>query len=475
MNAVPTWISEADAMPVDAEVASLRMPPHSIEAEQSVLGGLLIDNDAWDRIGGLLQEDDFYRAEHRAAFAAIGQQIAACQPADIVTVFDRLQAAGTAPECSLAYLNALAQSVASASNIRRYAEIVRERSILRKLVATSDEIAASAFNPGERTVSQIVAEAEDKIVAINALRDRGGVGPRAVASMVVDRLAHYDAIGDGSVESGSPTGIHDLDVALNGGLQPGRVYVVAARPSVGKSAFALQIALARASAGDPTLFLTMEMPAEEVFDRAVSNLGCADYGWIQSRGRRGQGDDAITGVLDATDQLLRMPLWIDDQPGLTVAGIRAKVLAMRRSGLKLLVIDYLQLCAGTGGRGTNRNSEIEEITRGIKTLAKQMQISVVLLSQLSRDVEKRASPEPTLADLRDSGAIEQDADVVLFLWRVRPLGERQVMGLGIAKNRQGERGQRIPLEFVGRHQRWHSSTADISPQREPSKPSKSFE
>lgn len=439
--------------------ARLRVPPHSVEAEQSVLGGLLLDSAAWDRIGDLLVEADFYRWDHRLIFAAIGALATACKEADVITVYAKLQADGKADDVGgMVYLNALASSVPSASNIRRYAEIVREKALQRSLVAAADEAATAAFNAG---LGQVQETIERCVTLFDAVQRRGVIaGPRQAGQLAVERIDHFNDVALGERPLAFPTGLTDLDRVLNGGLQEGRVYVLAARPSVGKSSLALQIGLHSAKALDRgVLVLSQEMPAEEVADRALANLGLVDYGEMQ----RGRLSDHSWGCLShATEVFAKLPVWIDDQPALTIGDIRAKAFALRRDGLKLLVVDYLQLCAGqTKGKNVNRNTELEEITRGLKALAKQLRIPVLLLSQLSREVEKRGVPEPTLADLRDSGAIEQDADAVLGLWFARQWSDRKVMALTVLKNRQGERGARIPLEFMGQYQLWQDSNADV--------------
>ncbi len=434
--------------------------PRSTEAEQSVLGGLLIDNDAWDRVADLIDSRQFFEQRHGAIFDAIGALVNAGKGADIVTVFERLQAAGKDEQAGgLAYLNSLEQSVPSARNVRRYAEIVRDKALHRALIRATDDAGTIARN------DQPAAQKADRIATLFDELQREQVlhKPRTASELMVARLDHYSAQASGEKPTGAPTGITELDAALSGGLQEGRVYVLAARPSIGKTSLAMQIGLHRAKAGDGVLLLSQEMPAEECIDRAVCNLGGVDYGRMQ---RAEMQDDDWRGLTDATDTLGKLPLWIDDQPGVTLSDIRGKAMSLRRSGLKLLVVDYLQLCTGSHpGRGVTRNSEIEEICRSLKSLAKQLRISVLLLSQLSREVEKRATPEPNLGDLRDSGAIEQDADCVLFLWFVRAWADRKFIGLGVAKNRQGQTGQRIALEFRGQYQRWSDSDADISPQR----------
>lgn len=467
MNArtdLPPW--EREAPP---EIAHLRVPPHSVEAEQAVLGGLLLDNSAWDRIADLLTEADFYRHEHRRIFAAVAALVTANRPADVITVFGQLRTDKPEDDCGgMAYLNALAESVPSGRNARRYAEIVREKAIARAMVAKADEIATAAFR-GDTDVGEQLVKAAASFDDLIAARGRGG--PREAGEIVVQRLDHISAVANGEKAIGFPTGLKGIDEALNGGLQEGRVYVLAARPSVGKTALALQIGLHQARRLDrAVLVLSQEMPGEEVIDRALSNVGGIDYGRLQ----RGELDDGDWVSLSSASEVLgKIPLWIDDQPALTLRDIRAKALSLRQKGLKTVVVDYLQLCAGqTQGKGINRNTELAELTGGLKTLARQLRLSIVLLSQLSRDVEKRSTAEPTLADLRDSGAIEQDADVVLGLWVVQHWSKSLLMSASVLKNRQGERGQRIALEFFGRYQQFVDNERDINDVMKPAKTKK---
>ena len=435
----------------------LRVPPHSPEAEQSVLGGLLLDNTAWDRVGDLLAERDFYRHEHRLIYGAIGALVTATRPADVITVFEQLKRVGKDDEAGdLVYLNALASSVPSASNIRRYAEIVRERSLQRRMIAALDESLTMLWSASD------IGEAIDRIATTAAELQRRQVrkAPRPLGDILVERVDRISELHSGEAEAGWPTRIPSLDRMLNGGLRPGMVYVLAARPSIGKSSFVESIAIALAEQNLPVLMLSQEMPEGEVADRAISGMGGVDYGNLQS----GELNDLEWSQLsEAVDRGSKLPFYVDDQPALRLGDIRAKARLVK--GLKVLVLDYLQLSASTGDH-PNRNAEIEEISRGLKALAKDLGIAVIELSQLNREVEKRANKRPNLSDLRDSGAIEQDADVVIFLWPVREFdGEgRRIIGLGVDKNRQGKKGQ-FGLDFFGAYQRWRESTADISPAR----------
>lgn len=440
----------------------LRVPPHSIEAEQSVLGGLLLDNRAWDRAAEVLREADFYRHEHRRIFATIGAMVCAGKPADVITVYEQMQRLGEAEDFGgMTYLNALAHSVPSAANIRRYAEIVRDRALQRTMIGSVDEALTLLWTTDD------VGAAADRLATVAADMQRRQVrqAPRVLAEVMaesVDRLSRLQA---GEIQRAWSTGFAWLDRALNGGLRPGLLYVLAARPAVGKSSFVKSIALNLAELGMPVLVLSQEMPSAEVADRAIAEIGAIDYGRLQ---RGTLDDDEWSRLADATERGSKLPLHIDDQPALRLSDIRSKARMVK--GLKVLVLDYLQLAASSR-RDANRNAEIEEISRGLKALAKDMRIAVIELSQLNREVEKRANKRPNLSDLRDSGAIEQDADVVMFLWPVREFkGEgRTIVGLSLDKNRQGQRGE-IGLDFWGSFQRWTESTADISqtaPARQP--------
>ncbi|MBT9495355.1 MAG: replicative DNA helicase [Paucibacter sp.] len=426
--------------------------PWSSEAEQSVLGGLLIDNSAWERAGDRLTRASFFDTRHGEVFETIGSLIQASKPADVVTVFERLQARDKAEECGgLVYLNQLAQSVPSAANVGRYAEIVAEKALHRALMQTADE--ASEIAGGDAPVH----DKADRIMSLfGELQQRGQRSkPVAVFDLLTERVDHYNALAEGNVPPGISTGIAALDAALNGGMRPGKVIVLAARPSIGKSSLAEAILLHTAKAGHVSAFLSQEMERSELTDRAVSNLGGIGYGRLQN-GKMSQAEWDRLGP--AIDELAKLPLYFDDQPGLTLHDIRAKAMGLRRQGLKVLALDYIQLCAGSKtSRRENRNAEIEEISRGIKELAKEMGITVLVLSQLSRDVERRASPKPTLADLRDSGAIEQDADVVAMLWLQREFQNHKQIGLHLPKNRQGRPGVEMSLEFQGHYQRWFES------------------
>jgi replicative DNA helicase len=405
--------------PMDPQVAQLRVPPHSIEAESSVLGGLLLDNGAWDRVGDLLVDGDFYRHEHQLVYAAIGALVNASKPADVITVFEHLQNQGHAEAVGgLGYLNSLAQYVPSASNIRRYAEIVRERSILRKLVSASDEIATTAFNPKGKAVDKILDEAEQKIFNIGEEGSRMKQGFQSMDSLVVELLDRVQEMADNPNDiTGVPTGFHDLD-RMTSGLQPGDLVVLAARPSMGKTAFAINIAEHVAlNEGLPVAVFSMEMGASQLAVRIVGSIGRVDQGHL----RTGKlTDEEWPRLTEAIERLRTVSLHIDETPGLTPSELRAnsRRLARQCGKLGLIVVDYLQLMSGSGGSdGDNRATELGEISRGLKMLAKELQCPVIALSQLNRGVEQRTDKRPMMSDLRESGAIEQDADIIMFIYR----------------------------------------------------------
>jgi replicative DNA helicase len=432
----------------DDEVARLRVPPHSVEAEQSVIGGLLLDNGAWDRVGDLLGESDFYRFEHRLIYTAMSALINATKPADVITVFEQLQSLGKAEECGgLAYLNALAQSVPSAANIRRYAEIVRERSVLRKLVAASDEIATSAFNPQGRPVAQILDEAEGKIFRIGEEGSKSRQGFQSMDQLVVQLIDRVNELHENGAEevTGVRTGFYDLD-RLTAGLQAGDLVIIAARPSMGKTALALNIAEHVAvKEGLPVVVFSMEMGASQLALRMVGSLGRIDQQHLRTGALR---DDEWGRLSEAVEKLGKVSLYIDESGSLSPSELRARARRQARQcgQLGLIVVDYLQLMSGSAESGDeNRATVIGEISRALKSLAKELKCPVVALSQLNRSVESRTDKRPLMSDLRESGAIEQDADTICFLFReeVYEPEKEEVKGIAeviIGKQRNGPIG-----------------------------------
>ena len=438
----------------DPKIAQLRIPPHSLEAESSVLGGLLLDNHAWENIGDVLHQDDFYRYEHRLIFGAIADLINASRPADVITVFEMLQRKNKADEVGgLVYLNSLAQYVPSAGNIRRYAEIVRERGILRKLVSVGDEIATRAFNTQGMEVAKVLDEAEQKIFKIgeeSARNKQGFVGMDSLIVNLMDKVTELAA--NPTDVTGVPTGFIDLD-RMTSGLQAGDLVILAARPSMGKTALAVNIAEHVAlNEGMPVALFSMEMGAAQLAIRIVGSVGRID----QSRLRTGKlQQDEWGRFTDVLERLKEVPLHIDESSGLTSSELRANArrLARREGKLGLIVVDYLQLMSGSsGGSDENRATELGEISRGLKMLAKELQCPVIALSQLNRSVETRPDKRPMMSDLRESGAIEQDADIIMFIYRddyytKEASKEPGVAEIIIAKQRNGPTGT-VRLSFL---------------------------
>jgi len=445
--------SYANNDPSDRQVAQLRIPPHSIEAESSVLGGLLLDNSAWDRMGDLLVDGDFYRHEHKLIYAAIGTLINGSKPADVITVYEQLQSLGKADESGgLVYLNSLAQYVPSASNIRRYAEIVRERSILRKLVSASDEIATNAFNPQGKSVDKILDEAEQKIFNIGEEGTRMKQGFQSMDSLVVELLDRVTEMADNPNDiTGVRTGFYEFD-KMTSGLQPGDMIVLAARPSMGKTSLAINIAEHVAlNEGLPVAVFSMEMGASQLAVRIVGSIGRIDQGHL----RTGKlTDEEWPRLTEAIEKLRTVSLHIDETPGLSTSELRANArrLARQYGRLGLIVVDYLQLMSVSSSMNDeNRATAVGEISRGLKMLAKELKCPVIALSQLSRGVESRTDKRPMMSDLRESGAIEQDADIIMFIYRDdyynKDSKEPGVAEVIISKHRNGPTGT-VKLAFL---------------------------
>ena len=463
MSSVFPSDTEMDGMPFmpDNQFAQLRVPPHSIEAESSVLGGLLLDNGAWDRVGDLVSDSDFYRLEHQLIYAAIAALINGNKPADVITVFEQLSSQGKAEQVGgLSYLNALAQYVPSAANIRRYAEIVRERAILRKLISASDDIATKAFNPKGRAVATILDEAEQKIFHIGEEGSRMKQGFQSMESLVVNLLDRVEEMANNPNDiTGVPTGFVDLD-RMTSGLQAGDLVVLAARPSMGKTAFAINIAEHVAlNEGLPVAVFSMEMGAAQLAVRIVGSIGRINQGHL----RTGKlSDDEWPRLTEAIEKLRNVSLHIDETAGLTPSELRANArrLARQCGKLGLIVVDYLQLMSGSQSDGENRATELGEISRGLKMLAKELQCPVIALSQLNRSVEQRTDKRPMMSDLRESGAIEQDADIIMFIYRDEyytkdACKEPGVAEIIIGKQRNGPTGV-VKLTFLNTLTRFES-------------------
>lgn len=426
----------------------------SMEAEQSVLGGLLIDSSRLHEVGALIDAGSFGHRPHGHIFKAIAELVGSHKLADIVTVHDRLRVAGLADDCGgLAYLKDLAQSVPSASSAARYASLVADYARRRELLRMADDVPAmvATADSADAVVDQLQATLS------RLQRIKGGSEPQTLASYVQEALAEINAIAAGDRASGWSTGLATLDKALGGGLKPGRVVVIAARTSVGKTSLATQILLQCGADGHPGLMLSQEMTGTELAFRALTHAGriALDRLTVAEMPK-----DEWEALPAAADQLSALPVWIDAQPALRMVDIAAKARAMqRRHGLRVLVVDYLQLTAAEPVKGQSRHHQIEIISRGIKALAKELGICVLLLSQLNRSAE---DGEPELWHLKESGSTEEDADAVLLLHVAgNEPGGAQVVCCKVAKNRGGKRG-RLALSFDGRYQRWMPSTADVS-------------
>ena len=452
----------------DQQIAQLRIPPHSMEAESSVLGGLLLDNKSWEQVADLLSEGVFYRYEHRQVYLAIQALINATRPADVITVYEHLQSIGKAEEVGgLGYLNSLAQYVPSASNIRRYAEIVRERSILRKLVTASDEIATNAFNTQGKPVPQILDEAEQKIFQIGEEGSRLKQGFQSMDQLAVILMDRVNQMADSPNDiTGVPSGFIDFD-KMTSGMQAGDLIVLAARPSMGKTALAINIAEHVAlNEGLPVAVFSMEMGASQLAIRIVGSIGRID----QQRLRTGKlNQEEWPRLTEAIEKLRNISLHIDETPSLTPMELRANARRLARTcgKLGLIVVDYLQLMSGntSSSNGDNRATEIGEISRGLKMLAKELQCPVIALSQLNRSVETRTDKRPMMSDLRESGAIEQDADVIMFIYRDdyynKDSKEPGVAEIIIGKHRNGPTGT-VKLAFLKPLTRFESLASGYS-------------
>ena len=452
----------------DQQIAQLRIPPHSMEAESSVLGGLLLDNKSWEQVADLLSEGVFYRYEHRQVYLAIQALVNASRPADVITVYEHLQSIGKAEEVGgLGYLNSLAQYVPSASNIRRYAEIVRERSILRKLVTASDEIATNAFNTQGKPVPQILDEAEQKIFQIGEEGSRLKQGFQSMDQLAVILMDRVNQMADSPNDiTGVPSGFVDFD-KMTSGMQAGDLIVLAARPSMGKTALAINIAEHVAlNEGLPVAVFSMEMGASQLAIRIVGSIGRID----QQRLRTGKlNQEEWPRLTEAIEKLRNISLHIDETPSLTPMELRANARRLARTcgKLGLIVVDYLQLMSGntSSSNGDNRATEIGEISRGLKMLAKELQCPVIALSQLNRSVETRTDKRPMMSDLRESGAIEQDADVIMFIYRDdyynKDSKEPGVAEIIIGKHRNGPTGT-VKLAFLKPLTRFESLASGYS-------------
>jgi replicative DNA helicase len=448
----------------DAQLEATRVPPQSIEAEQSVLGGLLLDNAAWDKIGDVVGEADFYRSDHRVIFRHIAQLIEQNKPADALTVAESLELSGKLAEVGgQSYVGSLALNTPSAANIRRYAEIVRERSIMRNLASIGTEIAESAYAPQGKDASILIDEAEGKIFQIAEARSKARQGFIKIDPILTETVERIDMLYSRENKNdviGTATGFVDLD-RMTSGMQAGELIIVAGRPSMGKTTIVMNMAEHVALVDKKAVAVfSMEMSGPQLAMRMIGSVGRVDQHELRTGTFK---EDDWSKLVEAVGKLNEAQMYIDDTAGLNVLEVRSRARRLHRQcgGLSLIVIDYLQLMSGTSNSsGENRATEIAEISRSLKSLAKELKVPVVALSQLNRSVDARQDKRPMMSDLRESGAIEQDADVIMFIYRdevYNPSPETKGLAeLIIAKQRNGPVGK-IDLTFIGKFTRFENA------------------
>jgi len=448
--------------PVDTD--SLRVPPHSIQAEQSVLGGVMLDNYSWDQVADKLIEKDFYRREHQLIFSAILGLQEKNQPYDVITLSEELERHQKLKEAGgLAYLGSLAKDTPSAANITAYADIVRENSIKRQLIRVGTEIADSAFRTEGRDCADLLDNAEAKVFEIAEQGAHAGAGFEPIKSLLTKAVDRIETLFESNEPiTGLSTGFTDYD-RMTSGLQPADLIIVAGRPSMGKTTLAMNMAENVAiNSGKPVAVFSMEMPGESLAMRMMSSLGRID----QSRVRNGSlEDDEWPRLTSAVSILAEARLFIDDSPALSPTEVRARArrLLREQGELGLIVIDYLQLMQA-GASSENRTNEISMISRSLKALAKELNVPVIALSQLNRSLEQRTNKRPIMSDLRESGAIEQDADLVVFIYRDEVYNEetpdKGVAEVIIGKQRNGPIGT-LRLTFLGQYTKFENFIHDV--------------
>ncbi|TLX46891.1 replicative DNA helicase [Pseudoalteromonas phenolica] len=443
----------------DHQVDTLKVPPHSIEAEQSVLGGLMLDNQAFDRVAELVVSQDFYTRTHKLIFEAMERLVEQSQPIDLITISESLEKNNQLSTIGgFAYLAEIAKNTPSAANIDAYASIVRERAVVREMIGVANEIAEAGFNPEGRDSHELLDLAESKVFKIAEQRTKSTEGPQSIHSILektVDKIEElYQSPQDGV--TGVSSGYNDLD-QMTAGLQPSDLIIVAARPSMGKTTFAMNLAEHAAMTQDkPVLIYSLEMPSEQIMMRMLASLGRIN----QTKVRTGQLDDEDWARLSSTMGLLmeKGKMYIDDASGLTPTDVRSRArrIARDHGGISMIMVDYLQLMR-VPSLSDNRTLEIAEISRSLKALAKELQCPVIALSQLNRTLEQRADKRPVNSDLRESGSIEQDADLIMFIYRDEVYNEdspdKGVAEIIIGKQRNGPIGK-VRLTFQGQFSRF---------------------
>jgi len=441
---------------------ALKVPPHSLQAEQAVLGGLMLDNSTWDTIADRVAEDDFYRRDHRLIFRAIAELAEKNNPLDAVTLSEWLEHNSLLDEVGgLSALGLLAQNTPSAANIKAYADIVREKSVTRQLIAVGNQIAGSAFEAEGRDTGELLNEAEKLVFEIAEQGSRGKRGFKSIRTLLATAVDRIDLLfQQDNPLTGVSTGFTDLD-EMTAGLQSSDLIIVAGRPSMGKTTLAVNFAENAAIKNQvPVAIFSMEMPGESLALRMMSSLGHID----QHKIRTGKLDDDDWPRLTSAVSLLdTAPIFIDDTPALTPMELRARARRLKREhDIGMIVIDYLQLMT-IGHSRENRTNEISEISRNLKALAKELEVPVIALSQLNRSLEQRSDRRPVMSDLRESGAIEQDADVIMFIYRDEVYNEdsphKGLAEIIIGKQRNGPIGTRL-LTFRGQFTRFENYTPD---------------
>jgi len=445
--------------PAKDSVDALKVPPHSLEAEQSVLGGLMLNNEAWDQVSEKVVAQDFYRKSHQLTFETMASLVEKGCPLDLITLSEAMELSGKLDNAGgFAYLAEIAKNTPSASNVSAYAEIVRERAVLREMIGVANEIAEAGFDPQGRSSVELLDFAETKVFKIAEQRASSDDGPIALNEALSQTVAKieklYGSPHDGV--TGVSSGFKDLD-SMTAGMQPSDLIIVAARPSMGKTTFAMNLCEnAMMKEDKPVLIFSLEMPADQIMMRMLASLSRVD----QTRIRTGQLQEEdwarVSGTMGMMTEHGKM--YIDDSSGLTPTEVRSRArrIAREHGGLSMIMVDYLQLMR-VPGLSENRTLEIAEISRSLKALAKELNIPVIALSQLNRSLEQRADKRPVNSDLRESGSIEQDADLIMFIYRdevyhddSQDKGTAEII---IGKQRNGPIG-RVRLTFQGQFSRF---------------------
>ncbi|AHF02794.1 DNA helicase [Marichromatium purpuratum 984] len=450
---------ELAALAAEGGMDRVRVPPHNLHAEQSLLGGLMLDNSAWDRVADVVSAPDLYRREHRLIFQSIARLAESDQPFDVVTLAEtlerseQLEAAG-----GLSYLATLVNETPSAANIKAYAQIVRDTSVLRQMIAAGTAIADSGYDSQGRPVTELLDDAERQVFEIAEQQARGGGGFQPIKSLLNLAVERIDTLYQSDEPiTGLATGFTDFD-GMTSGLQPSDLVIVAGRPSMGKTTFAMNMAEHVAiQSKRPVAVFSMEMPGDSLAMRMMSSLGRID----QHRVRTGKlEDDEWPRLTSAVNILASAKMFIDDTPALSPTEVRARARRLKREqdDLALIVIDYLQLMQAPGV-GENRATEISAISRSLKALAKELDVPVIALSQLNRSLEQRPNKRPVMSDLRESGAIEQDADLIVFIYRDEVYHEdtpdKGIAEIIIGKQRNGPIGT-TRLTFLGKYTKFEN-------------------